>query len=174
MEKIKLIMIFILGIMISVVISTFTYIKIRPDKKVSYIESKQLKSTSDPDYISGKYSSTNTINSHVTALESYSALTGISRNTTNTSDGNIYGYKVGKVVYISGWVKVKSGAATKSVIATGLPVAKTNINVFCYDQDSGTMFSFYIAVNTSNMTLEYAIGTHAGHILNITAIYSFE
>lgn len=66
--KKKIIIVFILGIIVSIVIDTYLVSVIKTNE-VSYKDNKNIKSTSDLDYISGVYSSSSTLISHITNSE---------------------------------------------------------------------------------------------------------
>ena len=79
----KLIIVFVFGVLVSSTLSTYTYIKIRPQRQVKYEDKKELKSTSDPDYIKNVYSSSNTIGSNISELKKHGCFTYT--GTTNSS-----------------------------------------------------------------------------------------
>ena len=83
-DKIKIIVILILGIIVSVIINVYSITLIKTDD-VSYKESNSLKSTSDPDYINGVYNSSNTLNKNITDLKKKGCFTY-----TGTTNANGY------------------------------------------------------------------------------------
>ena len=66
--KKRIIIVFILGIIVSIVIDTYLVSVIKTNE-VNYKDNKNIKSTSDPDYINGVYSSSSTLSSHITDSE---------------------------------------------------------------------------------------------------------
>lgn len=99
------------------------------------------------------------------------------RGTINSDicqDGNVYGYKYGKMAWLSGWVRIKSTASlgNNDVIVSGVPKAADNANVIYYDQNTSTYGCFYIVNGTTNITKSsYSVTEHLGKILNFACVY---
>ncbi len=99
------------------------------------------------------------------------------RNEAYTNAGNVYRYTYGKIVWLSGWIKLRSDVALRQTdkIVTGLPEASENVNIIYYDQTNNSFGCLYIAVDfdrTSIVTSVYSQTNHLGGILNFASVYT--
>lgn len=95
------------------------------------------------------------------------------RHATNTSQGNIYGAKYGKVVILNGWVNVNSGKVRHSVLFVDLPPTYFNVAITAYDETAKT--AMILEINTEigreYLVLGEDIGSHAGHVVSFHMSY---
>ena len=122
-DKIKIIVILILGIIVSVIINVYSITKIK-EKEVIHKETKELKSTSDPDYINGIYSSSSTINSNISAIKTLYSYSGAIFITTSSSVNNT----VLNAAFGGTWTKVTSDAYFKIVSSSAGSLGGTSSN----------------------------------------------
>ena len=98
------------------------------------------------------------------------------RNEAYTDAGNVYGYIWGKVVWLSGWIRLRSDVTIGRTdkIVTGLPPAADNVNVIYFDQTTFDLGCLYIDKDTDRTSIVsggYLQAGHIGHILNFAATY---
>lgn len=95
-------------------------------------------------------------------------------NTTFCQSGNVYGYIIGKMIWVSGWIQLKSNAnpAKDDVIVSNIPEPINNVNLLYFDQNANYTGALYIPINNTVITRDlYSVSSILGHYINFTTVY---
>ena len=92
------------------------------------------------------------------------------RDTTNTSDANVYYRKDGRFVNVGGWFKptASANAASKTLIS-GLFTCDTNVKIAVLDETTGELFVVAIDVGGTVIRTIGSISSRAGHVCSLVS-----
>ena len=150
-EKIKLVIVFVLGIMISVVISVYAATVIGASE-VSYTDNKGIGASNVQDAINGVYSSANTLASRVSTLDTR----------VSTLEGN---KRIRNISIKSIGVSGTAGSTVTKTVDLGLTlVNKSNTIVFVGITRWCILESYELTNTTIKVTIDVLVTTSGGGI----------